>query len=43
MGYIELMLLVPTGWQQLEVTYLPTFAPDKTLTFIMTASDVTRG
>lgn len=42
-GYIELMLLVPTGWQQLEVTYLPTFAPDKTLTFIMTASDVTRG
>ena len=41
-GYLQLMLLVPQGWQKLEVTYMPTFAADKTLTFIMTAADVTR-
>ena len=41
-GYIQLMLMVPTGWKQIDVTYLPTFAPEKTLTFIMTSADVTR-
>ena len=30
-GYIVLMLQVPTGWKELQVTYMPTFAPDKTL------------
>ena len=33
-GYIVLML---------QVTYMPTFAPDKTLTFTMKAADVIRG
>ena len=28
--------------QQLSVTYMPTFAADKTMTFVMTAADVTR-
>ena len=32
----------PKGWQQLSVTYMPTFAADKTMTFVMTAADVTR-
>lgn len=41
-GYLQLVLMVPTGWQQMDVTYMPTFAPDKTLTFIMTSADVTR-
>ena len=38
-----LMLMVPTGWQQIQVTYLPTFVQDKTLTFILNAADVIRG
>ena len=42
-GYIVLMLMVPTGWKELQVTYMPTFAPDKTLTFTMKAADVIRG
>ena len=42
-GYIVLMLQVPTGWKELQVTYMPTFAPDKTLTFTMKAADVIRG
>ena len=41
-GYVVLMLMVPKGWKQLEVTYVPTFVEDKTLTFIMNASDVIR-
>ena len=41
-GYLQLMLMVPTGWTQVEVTYMPTFAPEKTLTFIMTSADVTK-
>lgn len=39
-GYIELVCAVPKGWQKLEVTYLPTFVQDKTLTFTMSAADV---
>ena len=42
-GYVVLMLMVPTGWQQIQVTYLPTFVQDKTLTFILNAADVIRG
>jgi len=41
-GYLQLMLLVPKGWKQLEVTYIPTFVADKTITFNMTSADVTR-
>ena len=41
-GYLQLMLLVPKGWQNLQVTYMPTFVEDKTITFNMTAADVTR-
>lgn len=41
-GYLQLMLLVPQGWQQLEITFMPTFAADKTMTFVMSAADVTR-
>ena len=41
-GYLQLMLMVPKGWQQLSVTYMPTFAADKAMTFVMTAADVTR-
>lgn len=39
-GYVMMMLMVPKGWKQLEVTYLPTFVEEKTLTFVMNASDV---
>ena len=42
-GYIVLMLQVPTGWKELQGTYMPTFAPDKTLPFTMKAADVIRG
>lgn len=42
-GYVVLMVMVPKGWQQLEVTYVPTFVEDKTLTFIMNSADVIRG
>ncbi len=31
-GYIVLMLMCPKNWKELQVTYMPTFAPDKTLT-----------
>ncbi len=41
-AYIVLMIMAPKGWKQLEVTYVPTFVEDKTLTFIMNASDVIR-
>ena len=39
-GYIELVCMVPTDWQQLTVTYTPTFVDGKTLTFTMNASDI---
>ena len=42
-GYIELVCTVPTGWQELSVTYTPTFASGKSLTFTMSASDVAKG
>ena len=41
-GYIELVCMVPTGWQQITVTYTPTFVSNKTLTFTMSASDVAK-
>ena len=31
-GYLQVMLLVPKGWQNLQVTYMPTFVEDKTIT-----------
>ena len=42
-GYVMMMLMVPKGWKQLEVTYVPTFVEEKTLTFVMNASDVLGG
>lgn len=41
-GYLQLMLMVPKGWQNLQITYMPTFVADKTITFNMTAADMTR-
>lgn len=41
-GYIELVCVAPLGWQELEVTYSPTFAEGKTITFKMQASEVIR-
>ena len=41
-GYLQVMLLVPKGWSNLEVTYMPTFVEDKTITFNMSSADVTR-
>ena len=41
-GYIELVCTVPTGWQELSVTYTPTFVSGKSLTFTMSASDVAK-
>ena len=41
-GYLQLMLMVPKGWQNLQITYMPTFVQDKTITFIMTSADVTK-
>ena len=42
-GSIVLMLMVPKNWKELQVTYMPTFAPDKTLTLTLKAADVIRG
>ena len=39
-GDIELVCMVPTGWQEITVTYTPTFASGKTLTFVLSASDI---
>ena len=39
-GYIELVCMVPADWQQMTVTYTPTFVSGKTLTFTMSASDL---
>ena len=39
-AYIELVCTVPTGWQELTVTYTPTFVEDRTLTFILKSSDI---
>lgn len=41
-GYIELICCVPTGWQKLNVTFTPTFVANKSLTFTMSASDLTQ-
>ena len=41
-GYLQVMLLVPKGWKNLQVTYMPTFVADKTITFNMSSADVTR-
>ena len=40
-GYIELVCAVPANWQKISVTYTPTFVQDKTLTFTISASDLT--
>lgn len=39
-GYIELVCLAPTGWQELQVTYTPTFAHGQTITFTMQSSEL---
>ena len=39
-GYIELVCMVPTNWQELTVTYTPTFVEDRTLTFTLKSSDI---
>lgn len=39
-GYIELVCVVPTGWQQITVSYTPTFVSGKTLNFTISASDL---
>ena len=39
-GYIELVCMVPADWQQMTVTYTPTFVSGKTLPFSMSASDL---
>lgn len=41
-GYIELVCMVPTNWQQITVTYTPTFVTGKTLNFTINASDLTK-
>ena len=41
-GTINMFFMVPKDWKQLAVTYVPTFVEDKTLTFIVNASDVLR-
>ena len=41
-GYIELVCMVPTTWQQIGVTYTPTFVSGKTLNFTINASDLTK-
>ena len=41
-GYVQLLLMVPQGWKDLQITYMPTFVADKTITFNMTAADMTR-
>mgnify|MGYP002225875650 FL=1 len=41
-GYIQLICCVPTGWQKLSVTFTPTFAANKSLTFSLNSSDLTQ-
>ena len=41
-GYLQVMLLVPKGWKNLQITYMPTFVADKTITFNMSSADMTR-
>lgn len=41
-GYIELVCMVPANWQQITVTYTPTFVSGKTLNFTISASDLTK-
>lgn len=42
-GYIELVCLAPSGWQELEVTYAPAFADGETITFTMQSSELITG
>ena len=39
-GYIQLICCVPTGWQKLNVTFVPTFVANKSLTFTLSSSDI---
>ena len=39
-GYIQLICCVPTGWQKLSVTFVPTFVANKSLTFTLSSSDI---
>ena len=41
-GYIELLCCVPTGWQQINVTFTPTFVANKSITFTLNASDLSQ-
>lgn len=41
-GYIELMCRVPVGWKELNLTYMPQFLQDKSITFRMTADQLTK-
>ena len=41
-GYIQLICCVPTGWQKLSVTFVPTFVANKSLTFSLNSSDLTQ-
>ena len=41
-GYIQLICCVPTGWQKLSVTFTPTFVANKSLTFSLSSSDLTK-
>ena len=42
-GYIEMVCLVPKGWKEMDVTFMPTFVEDRTITFRMSVSDLTTG
>ncbi len=41
-AYIELVCMVPNDWQELTVTYTPTFVEDRTLTFTLKSSDLSQ-
>ena len=41
-GYLQVMLLVPKGWKNLQITFMPTFVADKTIPFNMSSADMTR-
>lgn len=41
-GYIDLMCMVPIGWQTLTITFTPTFVDDgKSMVFSLTSEDLT--
>ncbi|MGN0706730.1 MAG: twin-arginine translocation signal domain-containing protein [Faecalibacterium sp.] len=39
-GYIELICMVPKGWSDLEMTFMPTFVDERTITFRMKHTDL---